>query len=74
MPWFYFDVVKDGVAALDPEGLDMPSLDEARKVACATAAAMSTENGGAPKNVEIRVRDGSGPAPVATARVSLTCH
>jgi hypothetical protein len=74
MPHFYFDVVIDGVAAPDHDGVDMPSLDEARKIACATAAAMSTENGGSPKEVEIRVRAGGGPSPVATARVSLTCH
>jgi len=52
--------------SLDHDGLDMPSLDEARRTACATAAAMSTEDGGAPKEVEIRVRDGRGPAPVAS--------
>ena len=73
MPRFYFDVTVDGRTAADREGLDLPSLDAARKEARTAAAEIAKEGEACPKAVEIQVRDGSGPAPVAAIRLSLTC-
>jgi hypothetical protein len=71
---FYFDVTTDGVTAADPDGLDLPSLDAARKEARTTAAEMAKEDEACPKDITIGVRDRSGPAPVATVRLSLRCE
>jgi hypothetical protein len=73
MPRFYFDVTTNGVALTDQDGLDLPSLALARKEAMTAAAEMAKEDDACPKDIVIRVRDGSGPVPVATVRLSLAC-
>lgn len=74
MPRFYFDVTADGRTLVDDEGLDLPSLDAARKEARTAAAEMAKEGEACPKDIGIQVRDGSGPVPVAEVRLSLTCN
>ncbi|HZB37290.1 MAG TPA: hypothetical protein VE443_04720, partial [Beijerinckiaceae bacterium] len=68
---FYFDVTTDGVTAADPDGLDLPSLDAARKEARTTAAEMAKEDEACPKErprPERPCARGNG-APVLEVRV-----
>jgi hypothetical protein len=74
MPQFYFDVTIDEDVTVDDDGLDLPSLDAARQEAMMTAAGMARDDAACPKNITIRVRNGSGPQPVATVRLALTCE
>jgi hypothetical protein len=74
MPRFYFDIATDGVVEIDRDGLELPSLPAARQEARSAAAEMAKDGEACPKDIEIRVRGGSGPVPIATVRLSLTCH
>ncbi|MDF2974184.1 MAG: hypothetical protein K0R61_4634 [Microvirga sp.] len=74
MPRFYFDVMSNGVATTDEEGVDLRSTELARNEAMRTAAEMAKEEGSCAKDVVIHIRDGSGPLPIATVRLSLTCE
>jgi hypothetical protein len=68
---FYFDVTVDGQTLADDEGLDLSSLDAARKEALTAAAEMAKEGDARPKEIAVEIREPGGAVPVATVRLSL---
>jgi hypothetical protein len=72
MPRFHFDLVEDGRAVPDDDGLDLLSVDVARGEAVKTAGEMMkdrTRQKAEPADLSIIVRDGGGT--VCTVTVAL---
>ena len=72
MARYYFDMTVAGIALPDDEGLDLPSLDAARRDAMATVAAMAKDHS-APTEITVDIRDGERQA-VAVVRLSIRCE
>ena len=73
MPRFLFDVIEDGQASADTDGLDLPSVAAARNEALRAATDMARDKDACPKDIMIVVRKAAVGEPVATVRLSLTC-
>ena len=69
---FYFDMTVDGIALPDDEGLDLPSLDAARRDAMTSVAEMAKDHSAAIEIV-VDIRE-SERRPVARVRLSLRCE
>jgi len=72
MPRFYFETTVTGTVLPDEEGVDLPSLDIARRDAMATAAAIAKDHG-APTEVIIDIQNEE-HLLVAVVRLSLRCE
>lgn len=69
MARFYFDMTVAGNAQPDEEGVDLPSLEAARREAMVTVAAMIKDDP-APIDIVVQIRDNE-PRAVARVRLSL---
>jgi hypothetical protein len=69
---FYFGMTVAGIALPDDEGLDLPSLDAARRDAMASVAATANDHS-APIEIVVDIRNGE-PAPIARVGLSLRCE
>lgn len=72
MPRFFFDVTDSGKTSPDSEGVEFPSVDEARREALRTLGEIAKDElpDGDHRQFSIDIREGDG-APILTAALSL---
>lgn len=72
MPRYFFDVTDTGAASQDEEGLELASLEEARKEALGALGDMAKDElpDGDSREFTIHIREGDGP-PLITASLVL---